>query len=614
MILDEPLSSLPNGTRGRNIPRLVYKSLDYSRREIRLLKLAPGARDAEIRCTLTHASLENKPTYEALSYTWGDAEDRRHILFDGYDFSITANLDVALRYLRKLGEVRTLWVDALCINQEDLEERSHQVRMMRDIFWSARGVLAWTGEPDERSDEALDLLQLLGQPSVFMSAYTSAANPDTFSKIDFQTNWGKWDSLFKFLNRPYWSRVWIVQELAVPGSGIGNPGWSDNGKVQIGCGFTWLPICTFNVACATLGQFLRPILSSVTNLSRANPYMGDPAGFSMFEVVQCCILNAKRQRLSIMELLWKTNFLKATDPRDRVYALIALARDKDQDLVPNYSISTTQMLRELVRHVILTDKNLMVLSGNRLPSPKVIDEPSSWTPDPERVIPSSRSDWAPETTLFKASGLRVPAITFSKDLKFLTVKGIIVDKIDTVIGPCRWKKFPGLLSEDLPYSEPTNSCLELEQYGSSLSASERDKLWHTLVLDSMELGHGRRISPAPAIIGHWFEVLLKSSSVVANADKTFDATKQFYNQIGFIDRCFYATTSKRMGVGPYGTLQGDLVVILYGGQFCYILREVGEHYVFIGDAYLHGAMHGELFHPVNQRQNKVYQERDFVLR
>ena len=108
MISDETLSSLPNGTTGCNTPRLVYKSLDYSRREIRLLELAPGARDAEIRCTLTHASLENKPMYEALSYTWGDAEDRRHILFAGYDFSITANLDVALRYLRKLDKVRTL--------------------------------------------------------------------------------------------------------------------------------------------------------------------------------------------------------------------------------------------------------------------------------------------------------------------------------------------------------------------------------------------------------------------------------------------------------------------------------------------------------------------------
>jgi hypothetical protein len=94
----------------------------------------------------------------------------------------------------------------------------------------------------------------------------------------------------------------------------------------------------------------------------------------------------------------------------------------------------------------------------------------------------------------------------------------------------------------------------------------------------------------------------------------FEVTKLFYAQVGFVDRCFYATASGGKGVGPYGTLRGDLVTILYGGQFCYVLREVGEHYIFVGDAYLHGAMHGELLHPGRQEGWKFYEESDFVLR
>ncbi|OAP56816.1 hypothetical protein AYL99_08928 [Fonsecaea erecta] len=560
---------------------------------------------------MVHASLKDKPRYEALSYTWGDTSNKRDICMNGHRFPITLNLHIAFQHLREQNGARTLWVDALCINQQNLQERAEQVSKMRDIFWLAQRVLAWTGEPDE-SDEALELLQELGHPSTFMRLYGLASKPMAFLNDDFSHCLNKFESLFRFLNRPYWSRVWVVQELAIPGSRAGDVGWLEKDKVQIRCCSTWVPFSTFTVACASLVQLIPGILSSVACLSLANPLgQTNPAGLDMFGAVQCSIPTASRQAPSILELLHLTHCLKATDPRDKLYALIALARDEDLALVPDYSISATQMFRELVRHSILTDNNLMVLSGNRVSPPDTGEGSSSWAPNPERFVNSPKLNWDPATTTFNACNSRAPTISFSDDLRHLTAKGIIVDSIDTVIGPFDFKQFPGLFSDDWCASEWASSFRELEQYGSSLSMSERDIFWRTLVLDSGKLGHGGLVSPAPKEIGEWFEVMLNG---FAESDAVrAELTKLFYSQAGFVDRCFYATASGGRGIGPYGTLPGDLVAILYGGQFCYILREVSEHYVLVGDAYLHGAMHGELLDQRRQEERRKYEEKDFVL-
>jgi hypothetical protein len=112
-----------------------YRPLDVSQREIRLLILESGS--AELQGRLVHASLEKKPTFEALSYTWGRPPFKHNILIDGQVFQIGPNLEAALRELRKHGPSRRLWIDAISINQQDEEERHQQVQMMQDIFITA---------------------------------------------------------------------------------------------------------------------------------------------------------------------------------------------------------------------------------------------------------------------------------------------------------------------------------------------------------------------------------------------------------------------------------------------------------------------------------------------
>jgi hypothetical protein len=89
--------------------------------------------------------MDEDPEYEALSYVWGSGENKQKILIDGQQLSVTANLAEALEYLYNRDGPRKLWVDAICINQEDIPERSQQVGNMTEIYARARNAVVWIG-------------------------------------------------------------------------------------------------------------------------------------------------------------------------------------------------------------------------------------------------------------------------------------------------------------------------------------------------------------------------------------------------------------------------------------------------------------------------------------
>ncbi|KAL8637086.1 MAG: hypothetical protein Q9226_009162 [Calogaya cf. arnoldii] len=135
-------------------PLSIYEAVDLSSSTFRILILASARNKRDHNhCTMQFVDLENtaddRPAYEALSYTWGKSPDRHIIFVDGLHFPITPNLDLALSYLRKPDEPRVLWIDALCIDQENLAEKNHQVRMMQSIYSKASRVLIWPGESDK---------------------------------------------------------------------------------------------------------------------------------------------------------------------------------------------------------------------------------------------------------------------------------------------------------------------------------------------------------------------------------------------------------------------------------------------------------------------------------
>lgn len=129
-------------------------------RQIRVLLLYPDINfTAPLRCSLLQLSLDRvgngESSYEALSYVWG-SENRSHdILCDGHTLSITRNCFLALKHLRLVSQARALWVDAICIDQSSISERTQQVRLMGDIYNLSLTVLIWLGEGDAKTDRIL---------------------------------------------------------------------------------------------------------------------------------------------------------------------------------------------------------------------------------------------------------------------------------------------------------------------------------------------------------------------------------------------------------------------------------------------------------------------------
>ncbi|THV45125.1 hypothetical protein BGAL_0527g00020 [Botrytis galanthina] len=148
--------------------------------EIRVLRIEPGTFDDPIHCALSPCLLDDNPTYQALSYTWGDPSIRAPIKVDGHVFMATTNLESALRYLRDTEITRVLWVDAVCINQEDIPERGMQVQQMRRIYKNAKDVLIWLGPPELPTRELSDEEHLHVETE---SAVSSTSNHFTALKL-----------------------------------------------------------------------------------------------------------------------------------------------------------------------------------------------------------------------------------------------------------------------------------------------------------------------------------------------------------------------------------------------------------------------------------------------
>lgn len=149
--------------------------------QIRVLDLQPGTTESEIRILLRVERLTN--AYEALSYTWGASTENRVVRVNN-DFvvSVTDNLFRALRCLRLPDTIRTLWIDALCINQSDDDEKSQQVQMMSRIYREASQVNVWLGECDSRDTSRASRLSFLSKKFFSFSGLRSLSNPGVFTE------------------------------------------------------------------------------------------------------------------------------------------------------------------------------------------------------------------------------------------------------------------------------------------------------------------------------------------------------------------------------------------------------------------------------------------------
>ncbi|GKT56264.1 HET domain-containing protein [Colletotrichum tofieldiae] len=287
----------------------------------RLLFLHAGSGEDPFEAHLQIVSIEDAPPYEALSYTWGKPTDepRDYIWLQGYPLPIKPNLEDALRSLRLPTQVRRLWIDALCIDQSDLDERSRQVQYMRLVYKHAARVIVWLGLKTAGTQEAFLAAERLARIREYThpSPNTEQLDPHavqelTKSMVDDlpETCMIHLDEVFE---RQYFNRCWCVQEVVAS---------------------TW--------AIAKIEDLEMSFFDLIASLIILARWKGEISIHRPYELWNLILMrrqpntNQNRPEVegsigSFLGLLELTRTLQATDDRDKVFSLLGIC---DEGLNP----------------------------------------------------------------------------------------------------------------------------------------------------------------------------------------------------------------------------------------------------------------------------------------
>jgi hypothetical protein len=187
-----------------------------SQDHFRLLYLEPGPKSSEIHCKLATFALQSAPPYEALSYTWGEAVLSRKIICNGSSLQVTSNLHDALQYLRQIEGERIVWIDAVCINQTNPQERTAQVGIMKNIYSKADHVVIWLGKDTDDDETAFAILEQYRKLFAEHGQLDIGPMETVVYKLALPAEDSKdWTALIKLFQKPWFQRIWVIQEAVV---------------------------------------------------------------------------------------------------------------------------------------------------------------------------------------------------------------------------------------------------------------------------------------------------------------------------------------------------------------------------------------------------------------
>ncbi|KAG4295202.1 hypothetical protein FPRO06_01786 [Fusarium proliferatum] len=315
--------------------RFQYKPFDLESAGFRLVLLEKGAQ-TQLRCQIVQAYLDKRVilTYEALSYSWGRQTTLHEIVVNGKVLSITESLHEALYHLRNPDEDRMLWVDALCIDQNNIKERGHQVNRMGEIYKKADRVIIWLGYLSggnvAKFKSAVDIFK----DNLPLHAFREWAREDerwqqqwkqTEASIELYSRNELVDGLQIVMGNPWFSRVWILQEVA------------NAKRAIVECNLGNIPARLFTILPYAMDVQVGEQCQAVLDI------MPSPLKD----------LSWGDQDRSLCDLLWKFKDCQATDPRDRVYALLGMASDlKDTELRAEYDKDERAVMQDLCDYLL----------------------------------------------------------------------------------------------------------------------------------------------------------------------------------------------------------------------------------------------------------------------
>ncbi|KAI1462308.1 HET-domain-containing protein [Annulohypoxylon moriforme] len=477
--------------------KYTYKSLKRANQRIRCVIIYPGTWNQQIRCGLQSVSLHRNPRYEALSYAWGNAAKKRSILVDGRTFWVTNNLYLALQRLRLETSSRVMWIDAICINQANDDEKSVQVAMMGTIFANCQKAIMWLGEdpkvpdmmplssppPSLRAQHAFAVCRVLGQGKHIDQ---QPCFSERFSDSQLLENWT--DGLQLLLDMPWWNRIWVVQEMALSREvefafasetcsyTMFQDFYHSLHKHSTQCCALWWN----KTGAGTAGSLKRKIKKIFNRL--------DP-------LVRIRRSMRKKEKISLSELRKRLWYFKATDSRDLIYGLLGMVTDWGNvtPLVPNYKLPVRTVICEALVKSIQQSGSLEILQGNSWSFSKNMkiwdtEGPPTWMKDLIGFKPQAPK--APLTSIFSASKVACPRVSLI-DGSMLRIRSLKVDTIKNVVYPVPADDFKMRRRSAVRESMMMLGICDWPQYPPAENMIEA-QFWRAVIYDAIELNSFNR--------------------------------------------------------------------------------------------------------------------------
>jgi hypothetical protein len=561
-------------------------------------------------------------TYDALSYCWGDLSNPELVDMTtpscngaSTTVKVSSNLAMALRHLRKRDTQRTFWIDFICINQSDDIERSHQVALMGEIFDCADNVYVWLGQEDQSINDSMGSLRELGQfhatsPKPFgilgdRSKEITTTEDEKPREIVMQSE-ALWlnvrPSLKNFFLRPWFKRVWVLQEV-----------WSHISRKPK----------NVVVLCGTVEAPWEAILHANYSICVNQPFPDTgimPAVWSQLFQMQRRIdhpaaAEISTERMDILTIFISSLDMEASDPRDKLFALLVFGEETYRvselpNLIrPDYTKTELQVFSDFTRWWIENNRSLRILSvAHTQPGRTWIDmdgfdsskhDAYDFSCRPSWVIwHHGLSEWSHGSLAihkehnYNASGGRmidIKVLQSSSSDSTLSLMGLRLGIISS-ISHCTFRHIRSDQQLMRAYEHVFDPC-------------GARGIWRL---------HKKPLDPSNSPPCLDFSTFWKTNFAHYSAHWHYPGMRETYNckSNDPLDHWFpchgkilFHTDSGKIGLCPYTAREGDIITILYGGQIPYILRPKNDkEFYFIGECFLQGFMNGEAFNALDTAQ------------
>jgi hypothetical protein len=583
-----------------------------------MLHILPSASsESPLSCELRQYEVDDVPAYEALSYRWGDSNERREITCNGARHFVTASLRDALIRLRLTDEVRIVWADALCIAQSDDEEKSTQVRRMGLIYHRAKRVAVWLGHVEaEHSSKVKRVFESLrcvsGDPEDATSDWYITDEAAAFGDSP------PWHALQLFFENSWFRRIWCIQEIRLSRDSVYYWGVEEYSKYVAVRLADW-EIIGHPGAVAPISY-----IPSSTYAWRMNNRMWP-------------------DKCHLLQVLHNYRSWEATDRRDKVYGILGLPElGEESSIVPvHYEKSAAEVYYDVAVAIIKWTGDLAILAHVR--HEVNYDDHSgyeSWIPQWDQWFPPFRKMRGGLSAASRAYGVykfaaprehatqlccrqlmvsgSIYGTVLSKSCSVGTLSNALTyvtpgdgdqtddHPINFLIGYWREKVSPeapvgNVLSPAMKSMARTLTTGVVFDWGLYHEASEKDRVKYLQsFLDYIKL-----------IYAHC-EHKAEHRSAEFDISRFGDGWKSYeYFAKSYSSGCaFFLTKNGSLGVGPACLRKDDIIVVIEGAHTPFALRRRGENYLLLGEVYMDEIMNGEL---IEEMEKEIRTAQQFCL-